>query len=365
MKNNRIKHYIKRAPIYGAAAALVAASATMNARFGYSLGENDIDRLVWTGASIGSDILKAASPVALVWAWLNRSVLTGLAAISLMGITITYSSLAAIGFTASARDSMSASREGLAQTHQRASSAYQAANSELATLGLPRPIAALETRISSILANPLANTEKGPCGTLDGDYTRKWCPVVADLKVELAKAKRKAKLETSRDTAKTILDQTLAIEESDPQAAIIAAFITKATGHVINPGNVKPWLAGIAALLVELGSTLGFLVAGAGLNLRKEKASAVIETTTGPIIEHEPVEEPVSAALRLTHQTGMAPVEGIERRADGKLRVSQRRLADAMGEGRRTISQRLEELAQKGKIALEPTRAGTIITMLA
>ena len=90
---------------------------------------------------------------------------------------------------------MSAGREGLAQTHQRASSAYEAANSELATLGLPRPIAALEARISSLLANPLADTPHGKCGTLDGDYTRKWCPVVADLKVELAKAKRKAKLE--------------------------------------------------------------------------------------------------------------------------------------------------------------------------
>ena len=98
-----------------------------------------------------------------------------------------------------------------------------------------------------------------------------------------------------------------------------------------------------------------FWLPGRGRKSKRAKAPAIIETTTGPIIEHEPLEEPVSAVLRLTHQTGMAPVEGIERRADGKLRVSQRRLADAMGEGRRTISQKLEELAQKGKIALEPT----------
>ena len=360
-----IKHYIKRAPIYGAAAALVAASATMNVRFGYSLGENDIDRLVWTGASIGRDILKAASPVALVWAWHNRSVLTGLAAISLMGVTITYSSLAAIGFTASARDSMSAGREGQAQIYQRASSAYEAANSELATLGLPRPIAALEARISSILANPLADTEKGPCGTIDGDYTKEWCPVVTDLKVELAKAKRKAKLEGQRDVAKSILDKTPSIEEGDPQAATVAAFITKATGREISPGSLKPWLAGIAALLVELGSTLGFLVAGAGRNSKRVEAPTAIETPTGLIIEHETLTHPVGDVLRLTHETGISPVDGIERRADGTLRVSQRRLSDALGKSRRTVSAMLEDLVIAGKIAIEATTGGTLITMLA
>ena len=264
-----IKHFIKRAPVYGAAAVLVAASTVMNARFGYSLGENDIDRLVWTGASVGSDILKAASPVALVWSWHNRSVLTGLAAILLMAITVAYSALAAIGFTATARDSISSGRAEQIETRQRAKAAYDMASSELADLGLSRPARALEARIVAILANPLADTPQGKCGILDGDYTRKWCPVVADLRVELAKAKRKGRLEIERDTAKAMLDKTPLVRKVDPQAATVAVFIENSTGWQINAQNLQPWLAGIAALLVELGSTLGFLVAGAGSHIHR------------------------------------------------------------------------------------------------
>ena len=144
----------------------------------------------------------------------------------------------------------------------------------------------------------------------------------------------------------------------------MAVFINKATGWQIKAQNIQPWLAGIAALLVELGSTFGFLVAGAGKPAKKKKP-VITDTPTGTIIDHEPIESSVGAILALTHETGMAPVEGIQRQSDGRLRVSQRKLADAMGEGRRAIAQKLDELATMGRIALEPTRSGTIITMLA
>ena len=53
---------------------------------------------------------------------------------------------------------------------------------------------------------------------------------------------------------------------------------------------------------------------------------------------------------------------GIERAREGKIRLSQRRLAASLGRGRRAIAQELEELAAKGLIALEATRTGTMIT---
>ena len=368
---SKIKHFIKRAPVYAAASALVGVSAVMNARYGATLGSNDLDRAVWIAASASSDILKAASPLAIAWSWRNRNAFSGLAAVGLLSITVTYSAVAAIGFAASSRDTATSGRGHDAARIERAQSAYDKATTELKTVGNPRPISALEARISSILANPLADTPKGPCGTLDGDYTRKYCPLVADLKVELAKAGRKRELETTIEKTKTILDTAPAIQTADPQGEALASY-GRAAGFKLDAKTLQPWLAGIAALLVELGSVFGFLVAGSiGPAHRQKKANGNHDKregfTTGPVIEHEPLPAPdsIHGLLQITHSTGMSPIEGIERRTSGKLKLSQRRLAASLGRGRRTIAQELKELAGKGLIALEATRTGTMITLSA
>jgi hypothetical protein len=377
--------YIKRAPVYGAATALVAASAVMNARYGAGLGETDIDKAVWITASVGSDILKAASPLALVWAVRNKSILTGLAALVLISITVLYSALAAIGFSATARDSMNAKTDQQNERYERAQEAYKTANTELQAVGMVRPIKALEARISTILTDPYANTEKGPCGMIDGDYTRKWCPVVAVMKVELAKSKRKARLEAQRDKARDIMDAAPALETPDPQAATIAAYIKAVTSVNVDAKAIQPWLAGIAALLVELGSAFGFLIANAGIPTHRQQDNNDHDDDQHkrPSIKHQParntnvlellgIELPannkrnsVETMLQIAHDTGKPPIPGIERRSCGTLRVSQRLLAENLGRGRRAIARELQELAHRGLIALKPTRAGTMITFTA
>lgn len=378
MSKSTLKHFVKRAPVYLAASALVGVSAVMNARYGASLGTTELDRAAWIAASVASDVLKAAAPVALVWSWRNRNAFTGLAAVALLGITVSYSSIAAIGFAASARDTASSERGRDIGRIERAQAAYDAAAIELPAVGTPRPAAAIEAQIAAILANPLADTPAGKCGTLDGDFTKKWCPVVADLRAELANAHRKGELELTMKQARAVLDAAPAAGTSaDPQAQALATY-SRAIGLPIDAEALRPWLAGLAALLVELGSVFGFLIAGSlgptrRTRQQEDAAPVVIDTPAGPIIEHEPQPRPEQPAqpdrdslhglLLIAHKQGGSPVDGIERRASGKIAVSQRRLADALGRGRRAIAAELEDLAGRGLIAIEATKTGTMIQL--
>ncbi len=255
---------LSRWPAYGAACALLAASATSNGLFGASLGNSTLAIAVWVLASLASDVLKSAAPVYLRTAVTERDFITGFAAVVVVAITVVYSGVAAVGFVAQSRDATSSERQANTDAHGRAMTAYKAAQAKLKTLGTARPSGELKADIAGIDALPGIMIGGVPCGGVaNGKVTRTHCPQRALLVAELAKSEAIAATQQASISARTTLDSLPAPKKADPQGEAIVAYLALA-GVTASVDDLQPILIGIAALLVELGSLLGFALATGG-----------------------------------------------------------------------------------------------------
>ena len=309
MKKITQKNMIRQLPVYGAAAALVACSAFFNASFGYTLGTTDASRLVWQAASVGSDILKAAGPVALVWAIANRDILRGFASILLIAVTASYSVAAAIGFAASSRADMSSGNTDQQQAYDRSTAAHKSSAAEIAR----------------IVDNPRWKSTSG-CSDATVRKSREFCKINEPLyRSALAKISASESIMAKGRPA-----------QADPQAAAIAA----AMGLSIL--QVQTGLSWLAAGLVELGSLFGFLIASGARSKPRPVAKPVKTTSLAPATLPRPT------GSKMTRNEAL---DFIGER--GEFAGTLNQIADSFGVSRTSVSSWLKSWEQDQLIALE------------
>lgn len=239
-----------------AAAVLLGVSATMNFKFGQSLGRTGADGLIYGMASVAADCFKALSPFFFFAAVRNRSWSQALAAAVVGLVTMAYSMTSAVGHAALNR---------LDTTSQRTveATSYKDLRAELARLAeqrawIPqhRPAATVQADLDGMKTQRTWTATAG-CTDATQKASREFCQSFHKLGAELASAQEASRIEAKlADVTAKITNATsgTVMAEADPQASVLS----KLTGLKID--NTQIALMLFVVLLIEVGSGFGFYV---------------------------------------------------------------------------------------------------------
>jgi hypothetical protein len=183
-----------------AASSLVIASAGFGAVYAWTTGSEH--GVILGGLFVLMAVsLEIAKPLAVAtsltsfraWSLVRGGMLAALATVA-----IAYSLTSELTLMSGARGDLVAERQARlkagsdAETDlKHARDRYEAAQTELASLPAARPVSELQTQITELLLTPGAEG----CSEVNGKVTRTVCPLVTELKVEKARAERRATLQ--------------------------------------------------------------------------------------------------------------------------------------------------------------------------
>lgn len=265
----KIRHAIG---VFGimAAGVLLAVSAAMNWRFGYSLGRTELDGMIYGAASVAADGLKALIPFFLFAAIRNR-MWSQAAAAALVGIVVTaYSLTSALGHAALNRFDTAGHRMVEAQTYQDLRGDLKRAQDQLSWIPQHRPAAAVQGEIEALKSQrPWAFTQA--CTNITGKQGREFCQKYHGLHAEMASGQQAEALEARIAEIQGKLGKTDAMTvmgEADPQAAVLA----KLSG--VSVDQVQMAMTIFIALLLEVGSGFGMYIAFSQWRLYDREAPA-------------------------------------------------------------------------------------------
>ncbi len=252
-----------------AAGILLAVSAAMNWRFGYSLGKTELDGFILGSASAAADCFKALVPF-FFFAALRNKMWSQAAASAMVWIVVTgYSLTSALGHAALNRLDTAGQRATHAQSHQDLRNDLERTRSQLSWIPQHRPVVTVQSEIDG-LKMKRDWTWSAECTDIKGKQTRDFCQQIQTLTAEHASAQQAAALETRiADIQAKLVDvkgHGSVMTEADPQAAILA----KLTGLEI--GTIQTALVVLVAALLEIGSGLGLFVAFSTWRLYDRKA---------------------------------------------------------------------------------------------
>lgn len=240
-----------------AATVLLAVSAAMNWKFGFNLGKSPFEAHLLGLASAAADCMKALIPFFLFAAIKNRVWSQAAAAGLLWLVVLSYSMTSALGFAALNRNDSTGERQLQSTVYQDLRKELKRAEDRLGWMPQHRPAAMVEQEISLAKKDRLFTTTKG-CAEIPGKTTREYCQGLNRLQAELAVGVEAAQVEAKVAEIKARLDRTTGttvVGEADPQAGVLA----RITGQELN--LVQMGLVLLVAILLELGSALGFYVA--------------------------------------------------------------------------------------------------------
>ena len=253
-----------------AAGVLLAVSAAMNWRFGYSLGRTELDGMIYGAASVAADGLKALIPFFLFAAIRNR-MWSQAAAAALVGIVVTaYSLTSALGHAALNRFDTAGHRMVEAQTYQDLRGDLKRAQDQLSWIPQHRPAAAVQGEIEA-LKSQRAWTFTQACTDITGKQGREFCQKYHGLHAEMASGQQAEALEARIAEIQGKLGKTDAMTvmgEADPQAAVLA----KLSG--VSVDQVQMAMTIFIALLLEVGSGFGMYIAFSQWRLYDREAPA-------------------------------------------------------------------------------------------
>ncbi|WP_334147760.1 primase-like DNA-binding domain-containing protein [Hyphomicrobium sp.] len=253
-----------------AAGVLLAVSAAMNWRFGYSLGRTELDGMIYGAASVAADGLKALIPFFLFAAIRNRMWSQAVAA-ALVGVVVTaYSLTSALGHAALNRFDTAGHRMVEAQTYQDLRGDLKRAQDQLSWIPQHRPAAAVQGEIEA-LKSQRAWTFTQACTDITGKQGREFCQKYHGLHAEMASGQQAEALEARIAEIQGKLGKTDAMTvmgEADPQAAVLA----KLSG--VSVDQVQMAMTIFIALLLEVGSGFGMYIAFSQWRLYDREAPA-------------------------------------------------------------------------------------------
>jgi Poxvirus D5 protein-like len=269
-----------------AAGVLLAVSAAMNWRFGYSLGMTEVDKQIYGAASAAADCFKALVPFFFFAAIKNRVWSQAVASAVLWVVVSVYSLTSALGHAALNRMDTNGQRSVDASSYKDLRNDLKRAQDQMSWIPQHRPIETVTGEIETYkLQRAWVQTKNcsevtGPQGRdfcskyqgllSEGEQAKKWAGEISEINVKLANAKG-----------------TNAMAEADPQAAVLAKLAS-----LVLPGikteDVQTALAVFVAVLLEIGSGFGMYVAFSTWRLYDRAAPSVPSTATTRTVELAP-----------------------------------------------------------------------------
>jgi len=242
-----------------AAGVLLAVSAAMNWRFGFSLGKTEFDGQIYGAASAAADCLKALVPFFFFAAMRNRMWSQATASAVVWVVVVGYSLTSALGHAALNRLDTAGQRAVEAQTYTDLRADLKRAQDQLSWVPQHRPAMTVQGEIDGV-KNHRYWKATNECATPRGRTTRAFCDQYHTLTSELASAQQAMLLEERIAVVNGKLDKATAhgaaaLSAADPQATVLA----KLTG--IDMDKVQIALTVMIAALLEIGSGLGMYIA--------------------------------------------------------------------------------------------------------
>ena len=281
-----------------AAGVLLAVSAAMNYRFGFSLGKTALDGEIYGAASAAADCFKALVPFFLFAAIRNRMWSQAVAAALVWTVVSAYSMTSALGHAALNRLDTTGQRAVDANTYKDLRADSKRAQDQLTWIPAHRPAETVASELNVIKAQRYWVITR-ECTEVSGKSARDFCQQFHKLNAELASAQQSQKLESRISEIGAKLAKTAGgtvMAEADPQASVLS----KITG--IEVEKVQTALTIFVALLIEIGSGFGMYVAFAYWRIndraveQEPTRAAAREKAPQPAVESAPVPEIAVAA---------------------------------------------------------------------
>ena len=247
-----------------AAGVLLAVSAAMNYRFGFSLGKTEMDGQIYGLASAAADCFKALAPFFFFAAIRNKMWSQAMAAAVVWIVVTGYSMTSAVGHAALNRLDTTGQRAVEAASYKDLRSDLKRAQEQLAWIPQHRPAATVEADIAAQKTQRMWTwTNSCNAAATTTNAARTFCSGVHKLEAERASALEAQKLEAriSELNGKLGHQSGTAMAEADPQASVLSKLLG------INIETIQTGLALFVALLIEIGSGFGMYVAFAYWNL--------------------------------------------------------------------------------------------------
>lgn len=245
-----------------AAGVLLAVSAAMNWRFGFSLGRTEFDGQIYGAASAAADCMKALVPF-FFFAALRTKMWSQAAASALVWVVVmAYSMTSALGHAALNRLDTAGQRAATVQTYKDHRADLKRAQEQLSWIPQHRPAQAVQSQIDSVKADRAWRWTKG-CTKVTGPKGRSYCQKYHGFTAELASAEQANVLEARIADTQAKLAQSsgaTVMSEADPQAAVLAK-LAGVFMPSIKVEDVQTALTVFIALLLEVGSAFGMYVA--------------------------------------------------------------------------------------------------------
>jgi len=247
-----------------AAGVLLAVSAAMNWRFGFSLGRTEFDGQIYGAASAAADCMKALVPF-FFFAALRTKMWSQAAASALVWVVVMgYSMTSALGHAALNRLDTAGQRAATVQTYKDHRADLKRAQEQLSWIPQHRPAQTVQSQIDSVKADKAWRWTKG-CTKVTGPRGRSYCQKYHGFTAELASAEQANVLEARiADTQAKLAqsDGATVMSEADPQAAVLAKLAGVFMPSIkVKVEDVQTALTVFIALLLEVGSAFGMYVA--------------------------------------------------------------------------------------------------------
>ena len=254
-----------------AAGILLAVSATMNYRFGFSLGKTSLDGQIYGMASAAADCFKALVPFFFFAAVRNRMWSQALAAAVVWGVVTAYSMTSALGHAALNRLDTAGQRAIAAAAYKDLRADSKRAQDELTWIPAHRPAETVAAELS-VMKDQRYWSVTRECTEVLSKGTREFCQQFHKLNAEHASALQAQRLEARIAAIAGKLASVTggtAMAEADPQASVLA----RLGGFSIE--KVQTALTVFVALLIEIGSGFGMYVAFANWRMHDAVAGRV------------------------------------------------------------------------------------------
>lgn len=250
-----------------AAGVLLAVSAAMNYRFGFSLGKTPTDGQIYGLASAAADCFKALAPFFFFAAVRSKMWSQAMAAAVVWLVVTAYSMTSAVGHAALNRLDTTGQRAVEAANYKDLRADAKRAQEQLAWIPQHRPAATVEADLNGMKSQRFWAATQG-CTDATLKASRDFCQQFHKLSAELASARESAKLETriAEITAKLGQGHGTVLAEADPQASVLSKLLG------IDIDTVQTALTLFVALLIEIGSGFGMYVAFAHWDIHGSKS---------------------------------------------------------------------------------------------
>ena len=245
-----------------AAGVLLAVSAAMNWRFGFSLGRTELDGQIYGAASAAADCMKALVPFFFFAALRNRMWSQALASALVWVVVTSYSLTSALGHAALNRLDTAGHRAATADSYKDHRADLARAQEQLSWIPQHRPAQAVQADIDALKDDrQWGLTEQ--CSKVANSKGRGFCQKYHALSAELASAQQSIALEARIADIQgkmANVNGATVMTEADPQAAVLAK-LAALIAPSIKIEDVQTALTVFVALLLEVGSGFGMYIA--------------------------------------------------------------------------------------------------------